>query len=78
MAPVRLPAPRPVLWPLRPLESASVTDELARNLVDIEVEVERKEADTAVIAKHIAGGRRLINEFKATRTEAAYVTRVNR
>jgi hypothetical protein len=159
MAPVRLPAPRPVLWPLRPVESASVTDELVkggrriitirhadlegvtpemlawwyghvsgdmqyagstwprylvwhpldhisyevlrasvdgsveagshihireafqrdpRNLLDIEVEVERKEADTAVIAKHIAGGRimRLINEFRATGTGAAYVSRM--
>jgi hypothetical protein len=49
-----------------------------RNLLDVTVEVEHRDADAAIIAKRVAGGQvlRLVNEFSATRRGTAYRSRM--
>jgi hypothetical protein len=99
---VALPPPRPLLWPLRPVASAGVTDEVLRaapdgtvgsgarlrireafqrdprNLLDVTVEVEHRDADAAIIARHVAGEPvlRLVNEFTGTRCGTANLSRM--
>jgi hypothetical protein len=81
-----LPAPRPVLWPLRPQESARVSrsDDSGRRIVTIEhaplrgVTVEGVTERSAIISRRIAGSSvvRLENEFESTDVGARYVTRM--
>lgn len=76
-----LPAPRPVLWPLRPGAHLHITEALGRDLaqlIDIHVKVETIGTEGAIIAKHVLGTSmvRLENEFEPRDGGTRYVTRL--